>query len=81
MEKFEMKLCTDCKHLKIDSGNEQYKSLWKCNSPRNLIGVSLVDGLYNKRRWNFCVYQREIPLISAIIFRACGKSGRFWEQK
>ena len=71
-----VRLCSNCKW---------YNGLHNCDAPQNLAsglsGWPLVEGgsAPPSRRWISCAFMRSQGWLSAILNRACGRRGRWYQ--
>lgn len=78
------KLCINCKHFR---GRAAYH---ECEATQNILvrkppsGFRLVDNVQKKEHsyaWLTCDMLRSFNWLSARLFHACGKEGRWFEEK
>lgn len=80
-----MKLCKDCKHywpdpdFKNEAKQVKYaQCALKVRMEPDLVGGGLVESDSGEE---YCTVQRNMGLITQIVFNACGRRGRYWEPK
>jgi len=84
-EGIKMNFCKDCKWYELDKSFDYKKAQVKfamCDCPKNLIyTIDLITGKdIVRRRYRECSTQREVPWLVALLFKTCGKGGRWYER-
>ena len=69
-----IKSCNECKHSVV-----ALCSFLECHAPKN-EKISLISGNVNYR-WVYCISHREDIWPLNVLYRTCGRSGRWFEPK
>lgn len=69
-----MKLCKDCKY---SNNSQEYAYCQRTIKPK----ISQVTGLVDTSNKWYCDLSRSCSWLEVLLFKTCGKHGKYWEAK